>query len=266
MKKIIALFATSALLWGSVNALSEEIWNSTRGKVINTEDLGTTALWRYNENTAQRGVIYIKNLAGVYTNRGAYQGYWAQEQAEVLCKNKRDGVNGKSTAYWGGFRIEFIDKDYPSRWQAKWGYCEQPLTRAWKGTPITLVKTPKTDESLYTTSEIIKFARGASSAVYEKIMFDGKKHYYYFTAHEGQMLNLDLSSQQNNAFFAIYKPDYQLAEVNRIIKVEGDILNSEKTTYQGVHWLGQLPLSGEYLIVISATRGNASYNLRIFIK
>lgn len=250
----------------SFNSMADEVWNSTYGKIINAEDLGTTALWQYNKNTKERGVIYIKNLAGVYTNRGSYDGYWAQDNSEVACDTKRDGVNGRPTVYWGGFHLDFIDKDYPSRWQAKWGYCQQPLTNDWKGTPITLVKTPKTDESLYASSEIIKFARGASSATYEKIIFDGKNHYYYFTAREGQMLNLDLSSQKNNAIFSIYKPFYRLTETNSLIQVKGDILNDEQVAYQKEHWFGELPISGQYLIVIGTTQGNASYNLRIFIK
>ncbi len=267
MKKIIASLFFSLALVISFNSLADEVWNSSHGKVIYSEDSGTTALWRYNDDGRYGGIIYIENLAGVYSDRGSYVGYWAQDQGDVICETERDGINGRMTKYWGHFQINFIDKDFPSRWQARWGNCEEPLTKEWKGTPVTSVNTPKTDESLHDVSEIIRFVRGSSSAAYKKTLLKGKNHYYYFTARAGQMLNLDLISKKNDVVFSIYKPFYRLTETKGLIEIKGEILNGKKAAYQMKHWLGKLPTAGQYLILIEgAKQGNTAYDLQIFIK
>ncbi len=256
----------SLILIVSFNSFADEVWNSNHGKVIYSEDTGTTALWQYNDSGLDNGIIYIENLAGVYSNRGSYEGYWAQDRSDVKCETKRDGINGRTTAYWGYFQVRFIDKGFPSSWLAKWGYCEQALTKDWKGTPVTSVNSPNVNGVLDSTSEMISFAKGASSAAYKKTMYQGKNHYYYFTARAGQTLNLDLSSQENNANFSIYKPFYLLTETDGVIDVKGEILNGKKSAYKMQNWLGELPISGQYLIVINTNQGNSTYNLQIFIK
>ncbi len=267
MKKTIASLLFSLALVISFNSFADEVWNSSHGKVIYSEDSGTTALWRYNDDGRYGGIIYIENLAGVYSDRGSYTGYWAQDQGDVICETERDGINGRRTKYWGRFHIDFIDKDFPSRWQARWGNCKDALTKDWKGTPVTSVNTPKADETLHNVSEIIRFSRGASSAAYEKTMLPGGSHYYYFTARAGQMLNLDLVSKENNAVFSIYKPFYRLSETGGVIDIKGEILNGTKAAYQMKNWLGKLPVAGQYLILIDGIKqGNVSYNLQIFIK
>ena len=263
-KKIVLLIFNTTLII-SFNSFADEVWNSNHGKVIYSEDSGTTALWRYNDNGREGGIIYIENLAGIYSDRGSYDGYWAQDKGDVQCKTERDGVNGRTTAYWGRFHIDFIDKNHPSRWQATWGNCEQALTKNWKGIPVTAVNTPS-DGPLQESSEIIRFAKGASSASYAKTIPEKKHHYYYFTARKGQTLNLDLSSKENNAVFSIYKPFYRLTESDGMMEVKGDILDGKKAAYQMMHWLGPLPMSGQYLIAMEGKKGSASYKLQIFIK
>ncbi|MCK5728070.1 MAG: hypothetical protein KAH08_02500 [Methylococcales bacterium] len=266
MNKTLVLLLFNVTLLISFNSSADEVWNSNHGKVIYSEDSGTTALWRYNDNGRHGGIIYIENLAGVYSNRGSYEGYWAQDKGDVSCKTERDGVNGRTTAYWGRFHINFIDKDYPSRWQATWGNCAQPLTKKWKGIPVTAVNTPDSNSALQQSSEVIRFSKGASSASYAKTIPQNENHYYYFTARKGQTLNLDLSSKESNAVFSIYKPFYRLTESDGVIEVKGEILDGKKAAYQMMHWLGELPMSGQYLIAMEAQKRDASYKLQIFIK
>jgi hypothetical protein len=119
----------------STPLLADEVWNSTYGKVTYEADIGTTALWSYDYHGATN-FIYINNLAKVYEGRGAYQGYWVQENSEVKCKRPRL-MKDKESFYWGRFDIQFLDPNFPSRWQAKWSYCNQKPTQLWSGTPIT---------------------------------------------------------------------------------------------------------------------------------
>lgn len=117
----------------SQTLLADEVWNSTYGKVIYEDEIGKTALWNYNNNGIL-GLIYINNLAGVYTGRKAYDGYWVQETSEVQCKTHRM-MKDKPSFYWGRFHIQFLDPNFPSRWQAKWSYCNNPPKKDWQGTP-----------------------------------------------------------------------------------------------------------------------------------
>lgn len=114
---------------------ADEVWNSTYGKVIYESDIEQTAVWRYNYQGTD-GLIFIPNLAGVYQGRGAYQGYWVQTTSAVKCKTQR-GMKKKTSAYWGRFEIQFLDPDFPSRWQAKWSYCDTTPTTIWQGFPVT---------------------------------------------------------------------------------------------------------------------------------
>jgi hypothetical protein len=118
----------------SQTSLADEVWNSTYGKVVYEADIGSTALWSYN-NQGTLGLIYINDLAGVYTDRGSYKGYWIQESSEVKCKTQRM-MKDKPTFYWGKVHIRFLDPSFPSRWQAKWSYCDKVPREDWQGIPI----------------------------------------------------------------------------------------------------------------------------------
>lgn len=119
----------------SQSSFADEVWNSNYGQVVYESEIGTTAVWSYKANGVP-GLIYIDNLAGIYQGRGYYQGYWVQTTSGRKCKTQRM-MQGTPSYYWGQFQIQFLDPDYPSRWEAKWSYCEQQPTALWQGTPVT---------------------------------------------------------------------------------------------------------------------------------
>lgn len=122
MKFLKALFAATLLTAGS-QAAADEVWETNTGTVVYEAEMGPTAVWTYGTQDAP-GVIYVPGLAKVYTNRGSYRGYWAKDKSEKACSTVRPGVVGRMTAYWGYFDVKFIDKDFPSRWEASWSYCD----------------------------------------------------------------------------------------------------------------------------------------------
>ncbi len=128
---ITALF----LLASSPDLLADEVWNSTYGQVVYAQEVGKTAVWTYTMQ-GTKGMIYINDLAGVYQGRGAYKGYWVQASSGVKCKSSKL-MEGVASFYWGRFEIKFVDPDFPSRWQAKWSYCEKPAKNLWQGIPAT---------------------------------------------------------------------------------------------------------------------------------
>ncbi len=135
MKKMNIAFTVLLGLAASNAVVADEVWDSTKGKVVYELDIGPTAIWSYRtENYV--GLIHLAGLAGIYTNRGSYEGYWVQNDSIKECATERPTQNGETTKHWGRFHVRFIDKDFPSRWEAKWGYCNDELEETvWKAKP-----------------------------------------------------------------------------------------------------------------------------------
>jgi hypothetical protein len=115
-------------------AIADEVWSSDYGAVVYQQDRGKTAIWTYGDSA--RGSIFIEGLAGKYTSRGIYYGYWSQSSSKIRCDTAREGRDGTSTYYWGSFRIQFIEPEFPSRWSAMFGYCNEPPSLPWRAYPI----------------------------------------------------------------------------------------------------------------------------------
>lgn len=113
-------------------ALGDEVWSTEEYDVIYQEDRNRTAIWSYGRD----GLIFIDGLAGVYTNRGSYTGYWVQNSSSLRCDTYREGANGKPTYHWGRFAITFIDPDFPSRWHAHISLCDREPSIPLNGKPV----------------------------------------------------------------------------------------------------------------------------------
>jgi hypothetical protein len=112
-----------ALLAVGSQAVADEVWNSNVGRIVYVDEIGPTAVFSYGP-AEDPGVIYVLGLAKVYQNRGTYDGYWAKNKSKVECTTERPGIYGKMTKYWGRYQVKFLDKAFPSRWEAIWSYCE----------------------------------------------------------------------------------------------------------------------------------------------
>lgn len=112
-----------ALLGMSAPAIADEVWKTNTGDVVYEAEMGPTTVWTYG-SPQDPGVIYVLGLAKVYENRGSYPGYWAKKTSKQACDTLRPGILGEMTAYWGRFDVKFIDKNFPSRWEATWSYCD----------------------------------------------------------------------------------------------------------------------------------------------
>ncbi|MEM9807161.1 MAG: hypothetical protein AAF959_17995 [Cyanobacteria bacterium P01_D01_bin.56] len=112
--------------------LADEVWSTEEYDVVYQDERNRTAIWTYGDGV---GTIFIDGLAGVYTNRGSYTGYWVQETSSLECDTFREDANGEPTYHWGRFEIDFIDPDFPSRWEAMIGLCDLEPTITLTGTP-----------------------------------------------------------------------------------------------------------------------------------
>ena len=136
MNKTIALSILPflALFLPAQKALADERWTTEEYDVVYEEDRNRTAIWSYGDNG---GTIFIDGLAGVSQGRESYSGYWVQDSSSVRCDTYREGADGEPTYYWGRFEIDFLDPDFPSRWQAQLGLCDRAPTKPLTGTPLT---------------------------------------------------------------------------------------------------------------------------------
>lgn len=93
----------------------------------------------------------------------------------------------------------------------------------------------------------IYFAPGTSGAVLDGGLVLGEIGYYYMEAYAGQRLTANISSLEGNARFAVYAP-------NGLMLHPGPLTSPL-----------YLPYTGNYLVKVTSTRGNASYRLTVAI-
>jgi len=116
-------------------AAADEVWDSTRGRVVYETDVAATAIWSYR-GPYHVGLIHIAGLAGIHSNRDTYEAYWVQNHSDKRCDSVRPTQNGNTSHYWGRIHITFVGKAFPYKWQAKWSYCNDPMQKTlWEGVP-----------------------------------------------------------------------------------------------------------------------------------
>jgi hypothetical protein len=102
-------------------------------------------------------------------------------------------------------------------------------------------------------SRRVRFARGATSAVVEGAVIRGDRDRYVVAARAGQRLRLAITSLEDNAVFQLYAPG------QRPLRGAGEADDARR-------WSGLLPRTGDYVVVVGGTRGNASYRLTVSIR
>lgn len=101
----------------------------------------------------------------------------------------------------------------------------------------------------------IRFARGASAGEVSGSLVRGQTARYAVGARAGQRMRVRITAPEENAVFQLYAPGRPRTALPGA--AEGDDART---------WSGRLPASGDYLLVVGGTRGNASYRLRMEIR
>jgi hypothetical protein len=112
----------------------------------------------------------------------------------------------------------------------------------------------------------IQFAKGTSAATIEGGVVRGDNDWYDLTAKAGQTMDVRITSVESNAVFQIYQPGFKVTKDDGMTFAEGPTLAKAGGGDDAMTWIGRLPASGKYLIVVGGTRGNASYTLKVSIK
>lgn len=112
----------------------------------------------------------------------------------------------------------------------------------------------------------ISFARGKSAATVESSVVRGEVKYYTLQARKGQRLRATITAPEKNAAFQIYTPGYAFTPDQSALMETSRPLQGAGETDDAVTWEGELPSTGKYLIVVGATRGNATYRVNISVR
>ena len=100
----------------------------------------------------------------------------------------------------------------------------------------------------------VRFARGSTSTTIDGAVARGDRDRYTVGAKAGQRMTVRVHSLENNAVFQIYRPG-----AKRTLAGAGE--GEDATT-----WEGELPATGNYVIVVGGTRGGAEYSLSVSIE
>jgi len=99
----------------------------------------------------------------------------------------------------------------------------------------------------------VRFARGAALATLRGAVVRRDFDIYILRGNARQLMDVRISSTENNAVFQIKGPD-------------GGELAGARSGDDTMDWSGELPRSGDYRIVVGGTRGNATYKLTVGIR
>jgi hypothetical protein len=110
----------------------------------------------------------------------------------------------------------------------------------------------------------IRFAPGKSQATASGGVVRGERNVYKLTARAGQRLSLSITSLEDNAAFTVYAPGAAYStDADGAVDVSGKVIAGKG---DGIAtWAGKLPKTGQYLIVVGGTRGNADYKLTVSV-
>ena len=101
--------------------------------------------------------------------------------------------------------------------------------------------------------ERVRFAPGKDSAIVKGAVLRGERDRYIVGAKAGQTMIVTITSLEDNAVFEIGKPG-------------GGEFPGAASGNDATKWRGILPASGDYVISVGGTRGNATYSLSIVIR
>jgi hypothetical protein len=99
---------------------------------------------------------------------------------------------------------------------------------------------------------VVKFGKGKTSRGYQNAVIRGEKQTYLLGASKGQTMSVNITSLEDNASFYILSPSQTYV---------GDGLEEDGIK----RFNGTLPESGNYKIIVSPTRGNATFKINFAV-
>jgi hypothetical protein len=136
----------AALVMTGVSAVADEVWSTEIGEVIYEADLSNgQAVFSYplDSEDGWRGKAFLPGLAGVYTGRTTYHGYWVEPgsaDGESGCAVEvSDPQTGDTSDIWGRVTLSFVEQDFPGTWVALRGDCFEEPYDMLVGRPVVAI-------------------------------------------------------------------------------------------------------------------------------
>lgn len=95
----------------------------------------------------------------------------------------------------------------------------------------------------------VRFPRGRTTKVIKDAVVRGTVDRYILGARKGQTLTVHITSVEDNAVFDVHRSG-----------------SKAKLAEESTDWTGELPRTGDYVVEVGGTRGNATYTLEITIR
>jgi hypothetical protein len=130
LKSFLITAAVFAVFAGP--ALADESWTSPIGNIYYAADLETgEAVFGYSVNQGRDfGRMFINGLAGVFEDRGVYDGVWIEPDLprdEGCAISVMNPQTGEMSNNWGRLKLVFTEPEFPSGWVAMRGTCFEAL-------------------------------------------------------------------------------------------------------------------------------------------
>ncbi len=97
----------------------------------------------------------------------------------------------------------------------------------------------------------VKFQKGQSAATYEGSVVRGDRDTYLLKASKNQTMTITITSDEDNAVFQVKDTK------------TGKYLRGASDGDDATSFMGTLPSSGDYKIIVGGTRGNTTYTLNV---
>ncbi len=102
------------------------------------------------------------------------------------------------------------------------------------------------------------FATGSTRGTVGGHVLRGARDLYSVRAGQGQIMTITLTAPDDNAVFQIYEPDTTVTrDADGLLVFTGKALSAARDGDDATRWSGRLPRSGNYLVAVGSTRGNA---------
>ena len=112
----------------------------------------------------------------------------------------------------------------------------------------------------------IEVAAGKTATVTGQVA-PGGRNLYYVRASSLQTMMVTAVSPGNNATFQVYGPNTGIARgTDGAPVITGTAEPNAGAADNATAWMGMVPQTGQYLIVVGSSRGNASYSLTITLQ
>jgi len=108
----------------------------------------------------------------------------------------------------------------------------------------------------------IHFPAGKNSTTVADGVVRAELSCYAFNAGSGQVVDVSVTSVENNAVFQIYRPGWKMVDG----APDGAMLPGAGDSNDATHIKDVLPATGRYVIVVGGTRGNADFKLTLAIE